>query len=365
MTEPGTYGPWTVTGLMSGSSMDGVDLATCRFFIREQGWQSRILAAGTFPYPPGLLERLSEATTLPMDEVFRLDLELGSFFGDLINRFTKTSGIRPGLISSHGHTIFHEPEKGITFQAGSGPVMADRTGIPVINDFRREDVAQGGQGAPLVPVGDRLLFGRYGACLNLGGISNISYDSRSGERLAFDICPVNLALNHLASLEGKEFDRGGEIARQGNIDRGLMLALDGLPFYSMEPPRSLGREWFLEQFLPVLMAGELPVRDRMATAVEHISRQISTAIRRSGAGKVLVTGGGTLNNFLVERLRTLTGTGMVIPDEKLVLYKEALVFALLGLLRWLGEVNCLASVTGGRKDLSAGVIHKPKKQIET
>jgi anhydro-N-acetylmuramic acid kinase len=344
---------------MSGSSTDGVDLAACLFSRSRKGWTYRLLASETYPYPSGLKNRLLHAVSLPPEQVYGLDLELGAFYGNLIHAFHQSAGFSPALIASHGHTIFHRPDKGITLQAGNGKVMASLTKIPVVNDFRKEDVAQGGQGAPLVPAGDRLLFGEYEVCLNLGGISNLSYDNEYGRRIAYDICPVNLALNYLAGLEGRDYDKDGEIARRGRIDKALLRELEGLAFYSANPPKSLGREWFLEAFLPRLMGGDLPVCDRMATAVEHIGMQIGSSIRRSGAGTVLVTGGGALNIFLVERLRSLVSSRIILPEEQIVLFKEALVFAFLGLLRSIGEINCLASVTGGRRDLSAGTIHEP------
>jgi anhydro-N-acetylmuramic acid kinase len=345
---------------MSGSSMDGVDLACCEFSNLQKRWNYRILAAETYPYPPFLLEKLHKAIHWSRRKLELLDIETGEYYVSLLNRFHKIHHIEPGLIASHGHTILHDPGKGITLQVGNGKVMADRTGITVVNDFRKEDVAQGGQGAPLVPLGDRLLFGEFGACLNLGGFANISYEGDAGQRIALDIGPANMALNWLSGLLGNPFDHEGKIARSGRVNEKLLLELNHLPYYGILPPKSLGREWFREFFLPLLEASSLPVRDRMATVVEHLAMQTGSWIIRSGARKILVTGGGAYNTTLMEQIEFHTRAELVIPDRVLVDYKEALIFALLGLLRTRGEINCLSSVTGGKHDLSAGTIHLPK-----
>lgn len=350
---------YRVTGVMSGSSMDGVDLACCDLAREEQTWTYRILGARTVPYEPGLRLKLEEACHWPQEKIEALDVELGEYFAALLNEFHQNERLNPDFIASHGHTILHDPGKGITLQAGNGRIMAGRTGIPVINDFRREDVRQGGQGAPLVPLGDKLLFAEYEACLNLGGIANISFDNSKGVRIAFDLCPANMALNWVASMEGKAFDRNGEMGRRGNIHRELLEAMNQLDFYWIEGPKSLGREWFLAHFLPLLKQSRLPADDLMSTLQEHIAIQISRGINEAGIGSVLITGGGTLNKNLVKRLRNHTVASLEVPGEQLIHYKEALIFALLGILRVRGEINCLSSVTGGRRDLSTGTIHEP------
>jgi anhydro-N-acetylmuramic acid kinase len=236
-------------------------------------------------------------------------------------------------------------------------IIADRTGIRLINDFRSEDVAQGGQGAPLVPIGDRLLFSNYEGCLNLGGFANISCENNLGKRIAYDLCPANMALNWVAALEGKIFDRDGEMARKGLADSKLLERLNQLGFYARKAPKSLGREWFLEQFLPLMQQSGLSPVDLMSTLMEHIVTQISQGINDAGIRSLLSTGGGALNQTLVQWLKNNTRASLVIPEESLINYKEALVFALLGVLKIRGEINCLASVTGGQKDLSSGCIY--------
>jgi anhydro-N-acetylmuramic acid kinase len=349
---------------MSGSSVDGIDLACCEFRLLKRGWDFQILAAETFPYPARLATILNEAIHWPEKKIVALDLELGRYFASVINGFHAKYNLQPELIASHGHTIWHDPSQGITLQVGNGAEMAQLTGIPVVNDFRKEDVAQGGQGAPLVPIGDRLLFGEYGACLNLGGIGNISYEDFSGQRLAFDICPVNMALNWVANQMGQPYDSEGKIGRSGRAIISLVEQLNKLEFYGVPAPRSLGREWFIQQLQPLLGHPSIAGSDLMATLAEHIAFQIGNAIRLSEAERILVTGGGVFNRFLVERIQEHTRALLVVPDRQLVEFKEALIFALLGLLRTRGEINCLSSVTGGRKDLSTGFIHLPKKLIQ-
>lgn len=348
-----------VTGLMSGSSLDGVDLACSAFSLRNNGWTYELLAAETVPYPPSMLRMLTEAMAMNREELSKLDRTLGRFYAGLLNSFHRRTGLTPELIASHGHTVFHDPSMGLTLQVGDGQVMAERTGTRVVCDFRSEDVAQGGQGAPLVPVGDRLLFGQYGACLNLGGFANLSYDTLDGVRLAYDIGPCNLLLNRIASLDGKLFDPGGSLARLGNVNHLLLDQLNNLDYYALPPPKSLGREWFRDHVLPLIIRPEPGIPDLMATAAEHVAIQAGRAIDLTGAGEVLVTGGGAFNLFLVERLQHYSAARLVIPDKTLIDYKEALVFAFLGLLRILGEINCLSSVTGGMRDLSTGRVHTP------
>ena len=349
---------YRVTGVMSGSSMDGVDLACCDLIWDGQKWEYKILVAETFPYGNELLLKLEQACNWSREEIDALDLQLGSHYAGLLNEFHHKVKLHPHFIASHGHTILHDPNRGITLQAGNGRIMADSTGITVVNDFRSEDVAQGGQGAPLVPLGDRLLFSDYEGCLNLGGFANISCENNKGERIAYDLCPANMALNWVAALEGKAYDHFGEMARKGNVDCKLLEKLNALDYYANPAPKSLGREWFLEQLLPLMQQSNLSSFDLMSTMVEHIVLQISRGIDDAGIGSLLITGGGALNQTLIKRLRNNTTASLVIPEDSLIHYKEALIFALLGVLKIRGEINCLASVTGGRLDISAGTIYK-------
>ncbi|MCK4880445.1 MAG: anhydro-N-acetylmuramic acid kinase, partial [Bacteroidales bacterium] len=297
---------YRVTGLMSGSSMDGVDLACCDFDWDGQQWEYDILEAETVPYSEELLGKLEHSCNWSRKEIDILDLELGSHYAGLLNEFHKKKRLFPDFIASHGHTILHDPKRGVTLQAGNGRIMAEKTGVTVINDFRSEDVAQGGQGAPLVPLGDRMLFHKYEGCLNLGGFANISCENSKGEQIAYDLCPANMALNSVAALEGLTFDRDGEMARKGVVQKELFEKLNRLDYYSASGPKSLGREWFLDQFLPLMQESGIATNDLMATVLEHIALQISRGINDAGIQSLLITGGGTLNQTLVERLKHYT-----------------------------------------------------------
>jgi anhydro-N-acetylmuramic acid kinase len=350
---------YRITGLMSGSSMDGTDLACCDLIWNGLGWDYRILEAETIPYGPDLKSKLEVACHWKPKEIEELDKELGRYYASLLNDFHRRHGLIPDYIASHGHTILHEPHRGVTYQAGRGSIMAENTGIVVVNDFRSEDVAQGGQGAPLVPLGDKLLFARYQGCLNLGGFANISFDNEQGERRAYDLSPANMALNHVANLKGLEFDKGGDLASQGTLHPGLFEKMNQLAYYQQAPPKSLGREWFMDKLLPLMNQGGLSPEDLMATLLDHIAFQVAKGINEAGIKSLLITGGGALNQTLIKRLSHYTTACIEIPGAQLVHYKEALVFALLGALKIRGEINCLSSVTGGKRDLSAGTIHKP------
>ncbi|MBN1951528.1 MAG: anhydro-N-acetylmuramic acid kinase [Bacteroidales bacterium] len=346
-----------VIGLMSGTSLDGVDLALCSFEERAEGWQYLLLDAHTVPYPDEWKRKLGSAHLLEADALDTLDQEYGHYLATLVKEFIDKTGASPELIASHGHTVFHEPEKGITRQIGSGERLFALTGLPVVYDFRTLDVLKGGQGAPLVPVGDKLLFREYDACLNLGGFSNISFDYR-GSRIAFDICPVNLALNYLAEKTGHAFDRDGELGRQGKVDSELLETMNNLPYYSRQHPKSLGREWVDENIIPLLETWGIETKDLAATVYQHITEQILQVLNKYGISSVLITGGGALNTYLVNKLHTETKTKIQVPDRQLIDYKEAVIFAFLGLLRMEERVNCYASVTGAFEDSIVGVLIK-------
>jgi len=353
LMKPPSGNKWLVVGAMSGTSLDGLDLAAVEFRRSENRWNFSIMAAETVKYSNEWEEKLRTAPELPGEKLIELHNVYGKFTGQKINRFIKNHRLLPDLIASHGHTVFHQPEKGFTFQAGNGACIAAETGITTVADFRSGDVALGGQGAPLVPVGDRLLFSEYESCLNLGGFANISFE-KTKKRIAFDICPVNFILNDLARKLGKPYDENGELGRHGTIDNQLLEKLNQLEFYAQNPPKSLGKEWMDRHFFPVTEPSNISIHDKLRTAYEHIAIQIAKATPVTG--KMLVTGGGAFNSFLMERFKQQLKCEIVIPSSEIINYKEALVFAFLGLLRHLGEVNCYASVTGARRDSSAGVI---------
>lgn len=346
-----------VLGIMSGTSFDGIDLALCRFRQDEKKWKFRIVLADTFPYPEKLKQLILSAHTMSPENFLKLHNSYGRFLGLCCNLFLDKQKHRPELIASHGHTIFHQPDHRFTFQLGSGAEIAAITGTTTVCDFRSLDVALNGQGAPLVPIGDELLFGSYSHCINIGGIANISARKKS-RRVAWDICPANMALNFLAGMEGRSYDENGQMARAGRMLSGLNDALNELSYYSQKPPKSLGREWFEKEFLPLILNYRGSVQDKLHTVTWHISHQIVSSVTGSGKQSVLCTGGGAKNGFLVSCLKEKLGESLVIPSEKIVDYKEALVFALLGLLRSRGRVNSLGSVTGASSDSSSGVIYK-------
>lgn len=346
-----------ILGLMSGTSLDGIDLALCD--IDEHGY--KILAAETIPYSGEWRQRLSTLENASAYEYALANVELGHLFGQKINAFLQGKE-RPEAIASHGHTIFHQPQRGLTTQIGDGDAIAAETRLPVVSNFRTLDVALGGQGAPLVPIGDELLFGEYDACLNLGGIANISYRT-DGARVAYDVCPCNMALNRLAAMLGYPYDDQGANARNGEVYTCLLHNLDALDYYTLPGPKSLGKEWFLSQFWPLVkeFTGFVPslskARDALATVTSHIAIQIARVVERQQIRSLLVTGGGAWNIYLLEIIgKYCPDVEITVPDALIVNYKEALIFALLGYLRLTGKVNTLASVTGAKFDSVGGSL---------
>ena len=359
----------TAIGLMSGSSLDGLDIALVKFKEEGEHYDFQILAAETLPYPDFWKTQLSEAFHKQPEDLVQLDKEYGRYLGEQVLAFAKKHNATPDFVASHGHTIFHRPEEHYTLQIGDGQELANACGFTVVNDFRSEDVSKGGQGAPLVPIGDKLLFSDYEICLNIGGIANLSYDE-NGQRIAYDLCIANQALNYLAQMQGLDYDRDGELARSGEVDITLLKKLNGHPFYGQLPPKSLGREFF-ETYQKDLIDDygtarretteqrSLSVPDMLATFVEHIALQIALPISFLPKGKILCTGGGARNKFLIERLQARTKHEVVVPEKQIIDYKEALVFAFLGLLRLEGKINVLSSVTGADSDSCSGRICEP------
>lgn len=343
---------------MSGTSLDGLDIACCEF-IKKEKWEYKITDAETIPYNKEWKEKLSSVFAKVKQQISILNVEYGKYLGEKIKMFIKRRNISPDFISSHGHTVFHQPEKGITLQIGDGKTISSVCNLPVVCDFRSGDVALGGQGAPLVPIVDKLLFSEYDFCLNLGGIANISYDDKKKTRRAFDICPSNMVLNSLATQLGKDFDRDGRVASKGNLNIKLMKKLNELSFYKIKPPKSLGREWIEKNFFPILDLFNISIQDKLRTVVEHIAIQIALAVNRqlqNANCKLFITGGGAYNNFLVERIATHTKYRIILPDDQTIQFKEAMAFAFLGVLKIRGEKNILRSVTGAKYDSCGGKV---------
>lgn len=344
-------------GVMSGTSLDGVDLACCTFAVNEDKYAFSIDACITVPYDAAWRKKLSDLSQQDGMTFARINTEYGHYLGQLVKTFVRTNGLHPALVASHGHTIFHQPENGFTSQVGDGASLAAECGLPVVCDFRTSDVAYGGQGAPLVPIGDRLLFGNYSCCLNLGGFGNISFE-QNGKRIAFDTCPVNIVLDLLANRAGYDYDNRGNLASVGRLLPELLEQMNCLPYYHREPPKSLGREWLETEFLPLLPSSQVAVNDILATMCEHIAFQVVACIP-AGAVDMIITGGGALNQHLVSRIAGQTKTKLIIPSPDIINYKEALIFALLGLLRIEGKPNCIPSVTGASKAAVGGAVYLP------
>ncbi len=344
----------TAIGIMSGTSLDGVDLAYCVFDKKEGQWEFDIIKAITVEYDDEWKNKLITAPELGSKELIKLDYEYGHYLGRLVSAFAQRQNIKPNIVASHGHTIFHNPEENYTLQIGNGAALKSHISCPLVFDFRSQDIALGGQGAPLVPIGDELLFHKYDACINLGGFANISLN-KDGLRRAWDIGPVNLALNYLAQLKACKYDKGGEIAKQGSVNNELLERLNSLKYYSQSYPKSLGREWMEDVFIPIVDSFDISIEDKMRTCAEHISLQITNSIIDI-QGSILFTGGGTFNSFLMNLIKHKTDSIIVIPDALIIDNKEALIFAFLGVLRLNNEVNVLSTVTGARENHSSGSL---------
>jgi anhydro-N-acetylmuramic acid kinase len=340
---------------MSGTSLDGVDLVYLSL-VRETTWDFHIKVAQTVPYTDFWKQRLATAMQLDTERLHTLNVDYTDLLADIINSFLVANSINDILaVCSHGHTVYHDPVLGKTLQIGNLERLSRLIGLRLVCDFRTQDVHLGGQGAPLVPIGDELLFSEYAYCLNLGGFANVSF-LKNGNRVAFDICPVNVVLNQIAALLGKEYDDNGAFAKAGNCNHLALNALNNLEFYKLPAPKSLGMEWVNRYVWAILDQVEHP-QDKLATVVEHVAMQIAKAIATQGT--VLITGGGAYNAFLIARLRFYSNAQFVLPKQEIIEFKEAVIFALLGVLRLRNEPNCLGSVTGAPMNHCSGKIYVP------
>ena len=350
-------------GLMSGTSLDGLDIAYCHILQTGNQWQYDILNTKSVSYDPEIRDKLQRSIYLPADELLIFHNTYGTWLGEQVKAFVNDKNLEVDFVCSHGHTTHHQPQKGITFQIGSGQHLANASGLRTICDFRTNDVALGGQGAPLVPIGDRLFFGKYDFCLNLGGIANISFE-KDGERIAYDVGLANMILNHITQLHRLPYDAEGRLARSGSIQSELLQKLNALEFYRLPFPKSIGYEWFVEEVVPLVAGSKESMENLLHTAIHHICEQIAVQVlghTQKPASTLLVTGGGALNDFLIETLQKKLGdqVKVVLPTKKLIDFKEALIFALMGVLRWEGKINCLSSVTGAKADCIGGVVYYP------
>jgi anhydro-N-acetylmuramic acid kinase len=359
-------------GIMSGSSLDGLDIVFAEFNEQAGDWTCEIIAADCYEYDETWKQKLKNAISLNALDYQLLHTAYGHYLGKEVNRFIEAKGLhyKVGLVASHGHTTFHMPSKKMTAQLGDGAAIAAVTRLPVVSDLRAMDVAFGGQGAPIVPIGEKLLLKDYNMFLNLGGIANISL-SLPGQYIAFDICPANRVLNMIAGTTGKDYDAGGEMAATGRIHEPLLEKLNELEYYKQPSPKSLANDFGTDVVYPIVNSLNLSPQDAMRTVVEHIVHQVKESIVNSEWSmaenyklpttnyKLLVTGGGAFNTFLVQRLADSLkslGIEVVIPDEKLIMYKEALIMGLIGVLRWRQEYNVLSSVTGAERNSIGGAL---------
>jgi len=350
---------YSVIGLMSGTSLDGVDLIHALFYRQNNAWKYEIKSAKTYSYSDEWKQKLRTAHQLNALAFVNLHNEYGEYLGNLINLFTSSYLQEIDFVASHGHTIFHQPEKKVTFQLGNGASIAATCNKTTICDFRTLDVALGGQGAPLVPIGDDLLFSKYDFCINLGGFANVSYKKNS-KRIAYDICAVNSVANHFANFFEMEYDKDGEIGKRGKVNEKLLNELNNLAFYKEVKPKSLGREWVENQFLPIFDTYTLKIEDKLRTFYEHIAIKISDSIFVNAKNdvKILVTGGGAYNKFLIAKISEISKKELTLPNELVIDFKEALIFGFLGVLRLEKEKNCLKSVTGAKYDNFGGIIYQ-------
>jgi len=343
---------YRVLGVMSGTSLDGIDLSICTF-RKNQFWKFNIERSTTVSYTKYWKETLQNLSHKDQNTIDKIDKTYGIFLGKTINNFLKNEKV--DFISSHGHTIFHQPENSLTLQIGDGREIARVTKTKTINNFRKKDVTLNGQGAPLVPVGDRYLFPENKYCLNLGGFANISI-KKTNQITAFDICPVNIILNQLCKKLNLEYDDRGKIARGGKLIPKLLNTLNKLPYYTQNPPKSLAKEWVERQIIPLINI-KYNTTDLLHTFCEHIAMQIGAILKDEEA---LTTGGGAYNLYLIERIKHYSLSKIVFPDDNIINFKEAMIFAFLGVLKVRNEVNCLKSVTGAKKDNCGGIIHEIK-----
>lgn len=349
---------------MSGTSLDGLDLAYCHFWEKEGKWDFEIRQCANVSYNETLYDQLKNAIHLSEERHLKLHKEYGAWLGEQAKDFIEKHRLELDFIASHGHTSHHRPEDGITFQLGDGQELANAAGRQVICDFRSLDVQLGGQGAPLVPIGDHLLLSEYEFCLNLGGISNISFQ-KEGRRIAYDIGMANMPLNYLTAKINLKYDEGGKLARSGKLIPNLIEKLNALEYYGLPYPKSTGYEWFSSEVKPLIDSTAAPTQDVLHTLIHHNCEQIAYAIKKEAfknGSRLLVTGGGALNNFFINTLQEKLGKTctVVVPPKKFIEYKEAMVFAFMGVLKQLGEINVYASVTGAKKDSCSGKIFNPE-----
>ena len=342
---------------MSGTSLDGLDICYARYTYNDS-WSFEIINAVTIPYSTKWVKTLKSLINKTTLEINKIDIDYTKLLSSLVIDFISKYNIPTiDAISSHGHTAIHKPEEGLTFQIGNLKILAELTNHTCVCNFRTQDVNLGGQGAPLVPVGDILLFNKYDFCINLGGFSNISF-SKSSNVIAFDICPLNIVFNYYSKKLGHDYDHLGSLASNGQIIKPLLEKLNSLNYYQISGPKSLGLEWVVENFHKTIKNYDNTIKDLLRTLVEHAVIQISKTLDQQGNGQVLLSGGGVKNTFFIDRLRHHSNSKFIIPSKFIIDYKEALIFGFLGVLKLRNEINCMMSVTGASKNHSTGKVYE-------
>ncbi|MCO5260617.1 MAG: anhydro-N-acetylmuramic acid kinase [Crocinitomicaceae bacterium] len=355
---------YKIIGLMSGTSLDGLDICYASFSLSmNNDWSFKIIQTDFFTYPTELLKKLKHSTTLSGLDLMLLDKELGKFYGEMVNRFIKNSEIQKNevdTIASHGQTIFHQPERNFTCQIGCGQSIAIQTGIKTINDFRKKDVLLGGQGAPLVSIGDKLLFSAFAdTFLNIGGFANLSNIDKNNRIVAFDICPANILINHFTQQLNLAYDNNGDLAKNNSIHQELLVQLNNLSLYQQEKPHSLGWEWVDTSVLPIIANTPISIEGKIATITEHVAIQIAQRLNKIGSKSVYTTGGGAKNTFLINRLQHYFNGKIDVPSKEIIDFKEALIFGFLGALHLENQPNCLPEVTGASRKVIGGTVYLP------
>jgi anhydro-N-acetylmuramic acid kinase len=356
---------YKVIGLMSGSSLDGLDIAFVEFDESGGKWSFTILASECYAYNDEWGQRLKDASSLNALDYLLLHSAYGHYLGGQVNKFIEAQNLqfKVALIASHGHTVFHFPQQKMTAQLGDGAAIAATTSLPVVSDLRALDIAFGGQAAPIVPIGEKYLFPDFDLFLNIGGIANLSV-KKEDAFIAFDVCPANRVLNSLAAKVGKDHDANGEMASIGNVNQNLLDKLNELSYYKQPAPKSLDNSFGANEVYSLIKSFGLTHNDSLRTYVEHIVVQIRESIvanhkPQTTNAKLLVTGGGAFNTFLMERLNTelnIIGIKAIVPDRQIVEFKEAIIMALIGVLRWRQEYTTLPSVTGAGRGSIGGAL---------
>jgi anhydro-N-acetylmuramic acid kinase len=359
---------YNVIGLMSGSSLDGLDLAYCEFEVKDNDvFDFKLICAENIPFLERWVTRLKHLPQQNALTFFRTHTYFGHYMGDMVNDFIKKYNIKPDFIASHGHTIFHDPERQMTAQIGDGAALAARTGLTVICDFRTNDISIGGEGTPIAPAADRYLFSGYDFYLNVGGIANVTCNA-NGKMIAFDVGPANQVFNGLANVVDLEYDNGGELAKTGQVDEGILALLEEFEYFTADYPKSLGNGWIQSEILPLYLSLDCPLEDKLRTSIEHLAFQIAYSIEQiivtedfeKESYTLFATGGGVLNTFLMEEVQKkldLLNIRIVIPEKDIIDYKEAILMGLMGVLRMENKVNCFSSVTGAQRDTIGGAVY--------